>query len=310
MEPWTESAEAPRLTRGIFNDIVVPFVLIGLDVGALLLAVRNVRLGRGDRRGGFRVGLALVGLTFVKGLMGADFDGTLLSSMLLVFFTLARALLLGALFWAGYIALEPSVRRQWPHTLISWSRLLVGRWRDPLVGRDVLAGCALGVLAQAPFSVNAWVSSAPVTFDLAALDGVRFALAVVVGRAGGAVLVSTGILLGLFVLTLIVRRRWIAVALVLLFFGLDNSGGTAAQGLQALIIAAIIGLLLFCGARPLSGASSPGCCRSRHPARRSPGSRAVSIRPLPVRQRSGSQETTTDEARVTKAEGGEPPCDS
>jgi hypothetical protein len=32
------------------------------------------------------------------------------------------------------------VRRRWPATLVSWSRLLAGRFRDPLVGRDVLAG--------------------------------------------------------------------------------------------------------------------------------------------------------------------------
>jgi len=35
-----------------------------------------------------------------------------------------------------------------PATLVSWSRLLAGGFRDPLVGRDVLVGCFL-----APFSV-------------------------------------------------------------------------------------------------------------------------------------------------------------
>jgi serine/threonine-protein kinase len=29
--------------------------------------------------------------------------------------------------------------------LISWTRLLDGRWRDPLVGRDILIGCVLGL---------------------------------------------------------------------------------------------------------------------------------------------------------------------
>src|SRR4030081_2070098 len=45
-----------------------------------------------------------------------------------------------------YLALEPYVRRRDPHTLISWSRLLAGQWRDPLVGRDLLIGAAYGVL--------------------------------------------------------------------------------------------------------------------------------------------------------------------
>ena len=45
--------------------------------------------------------------------------------------------------WLLYIALEPYVRRRWPATLVSWSRLLAGGFRDPLVGRDLLAGCLL-----------------------------------------------------------------------------------------------------------------------------------------------------------------------
>ena len=45
------------------------------------------------------------------------------------------------LLWVLYIALEPYVRRRWPATLVSWSRLLAGGFRDPLVGRDILAGC-------------------------------------------------------------------------------------------------------------------------------------------------------------------------
>ena len=55
-----------------------------------------------------------------------------------------------ALFWGGavwvlYLALEPYVRRYWPQAIISWTRVLAGRWRDPLVGRDVLYGVMLGL---------------------------------------------------------------------------------------------------------------------------------------------------------------------
>jgi serine/threonine-protein kinase len=44
-----------------------------------------------------------------------------------------------------YLALEPYVRRRWPRRIVAWNRLLDGRFRDPLVGRDVL----LGVLGAA-----------------------------------------------------------------------------------------------------------------------------------------------------------------
>jgi hypothetical protein len=59
---------------------------------------------------------------------------------------LGRAVFFAAVVWAAYIALEPFVRRVWPNLLFAWTRLLDGRWRDPLVGRSLLAGVALGVV--------------------------------------------------------------------------------------------------------------------------------------------------------------------
>src|SRR5215471_15409890 len=56
------------------------------------------------------------------------------------------ALSMGALLWVLYVAVEPYVRRRWPHTLITWTRLLSGEFRDPLVGRDILIGCAGGMV--------------------------------------------------------------------------------------------------------------------------------------------------------------------
>ena len=47
--------------------------------------------------------------------------------------------------WVNYIAIEPFVRRLWPELLVSWSRLLEGRLRDPRVGRDLLVGTVIGV---------------------------------------------------------------------------------------------------------------------------------------------------------------------
>jgi hypothetical protein len=44
-----------------------------------------------------------------------------------------------------YVALEPFVRRRWPHSLISWTRLLAGGLKDSLVGGHILTGAALGV---------------------------------------------------------------------------------------------------------------------------------------------------------------------
>lgn len=53
-----------------------------------------------------------------------------------------------AFLWLIYIALEPYVRRRTPHRIVSWTRLLAGAVRDPLVGRDLLIGILLGVLTN------------------------------------------------------------------------------------------------------------------------------------------------------------------
>ena len=57
-----------------------------------------------------------------------------------------RLLFGAALVWALYLAIEPYIRRHWPQAIISWSRLLAGRLRDPLLGRDLLIGVILGVV--------------------------------------------------------------------------------------------------------------------------------------------------------------------
>ena len=48
--------------------------------------------------------------------------------------------------WVSYLAVEPWTRRLWPDALVTWNRLLVGRFRDPLIGRDVLIGAVVGIL--------------------------------------------------------------------------------------------------------------------------------------------------------------------
>jgi hypothetical protein len=70
-----------------------------------------------------------------------------------------------ALFWGGavwmlYLALEPYVRRYWPQAIISWTRVLAGRWRDPLVGRDVVLGVSMAsswAWARHPLLRSLWL---------------------------------------------------------------------------------------------------------------------------------------------------------
>src|SRR5438046_2160524 len=89
---------------------------------------------------------------------------------------LAVAVLAAAFYWLAYLAVEPFLRRRWPEVLITWTRVLAGEFRDPLVGRDVLVGCAAGPLlagiAFIALLVPEWVGATP---GLVAVDILGFA---------------------------------------------------------------------------------------------------------------------------------------
>ncbi len=45
-----------------------------------------------------------------------------------------------AFMWAFCITIEPSARRHWPDSLISWTRFCAGKVHNPLVASHILAG--------------------------------------------------------------------------------------------------------------------------------------------------------------------------
>jgi serine/threonine-protein kinase len=146
--PWSKPYRMqPYVTEPAFQRLMM--FLFALFVTLLLmgawLAWRNFRMGRGDRRGAARLALFVFSTNLVARLLGASHVPTFFGEVGVLYSAVKPALFFAALLWLLYIALEPYVRRRSPHRLISWTRLLAGDWRDPLVGRDVLVGVLLGV---------------------------------------------------------------------------------------------------------------------------------------------------------------------
>jgi serine/threonine-protein kinase len=135
--PWRVAAPSTDSTFiGVF------FVFLPLVASAV--AWRNLRLGRGDTRGATRLALFILVCAITNQLLRTHHVPSGSESFVL-YSALNDAVLLPAIYWLVYVAFEPYLRRYVPNTLITWSRLLDGRWQDPLVGGDLLAGVAIAM---------------------------------------------------------------------------------------------------------------------------------------------------------------------
>ncbi len=199
------------------GEIVMSLLLVALLVSGGLLAWHQLRSGRGDRRGAFRLATLIACLCAVAWILGthhvADRDG----EMQLAARGAGEGLLAAFILWVFYLALEPYVRRFWPHTIISWTRLLGGAVRDPLVGRDLLAGAVWGAALALLFRVSVllpqWMgqgTAAPVISYLDALLGPSRVLAVLALFPLYGIRLAVGALLILLLLKRLLRNERIA----------------------------------------------------------------------------------------------------
>jgi serine/threonine-protein kinase len=197
-----------------FRVVEWSYMLIIL-VAAALVARRSLRLGRSDPKGSFRLGLFILSLNLFSWLFEASHVPHFGGELAIVFSGLGSAMFYAVYFGLVYLAFEPYIRRFWPKLLISWNRLLAGRFRDPSVGRDLLVGAAVGVwffpvLESLTVLTPEWLS--PVhpywkTFPNTLLGG-RHLLAVSIFCLS-AVGVSLVYLLTLLLLRLLFRKWWL-----------------------------------------------------------------------------------------------------
>jgi Protein kinase domain len=257
LHPWdrpTRMLLDPVLPRSLapipFGVVLFQTVLM---VGGMVLARRNLQAGRGDRRGArfmatWVIGWFMLGWVF-SGSHVADFR----DERVLFFLALAYALLNAALTWVIYIALEPFVRRRWPRTLVSWTRLVSGRFRDPLVASHVLIGIALGGLASVvPFLANlaaswfGWPPAAPLPFTQNdTLLGGRWALGELFNNLAPIVIFPTILLILLVLLRMIVRSQALTVALAAVIYAALWSLASEYFWLQMAFMLPVGALLVF-----------------------------------------------------------------
>ena len=137
-----------------FQEFTSPFLPISLGVGLLGLVGLILALVKYPF-GGLLIGVWLI-LSYMLTTVGLWFISQFFHPRYTIWGL--PALLLAVAFGALYLGVEPHVRRHWPDSLISWSRLQAGRFRDPLVCSHVLAGIGAGLAAEAVFGLQGAVA--------------------------------------------------------------------------------------------------------------------------------------------------------
>lgn len=162
---------------------------------------------------------------------------------------LGYTLFLASFVWVFYVAVEPFVRRRWPAMLVSWVRVLAGDVQDPLVGRDVLIGCATGVVAACLSALNRVVGwqagnvSAVLLPDWFMFNGTGPFLGAVLAQFATGLFVSLLMLFLLFLLRVVGRSDWIALPLFAAVAGFSRLGGAAGGSWSTLPVLAAGGAL-------------------------------------------------------------------
>jgi len=200
-------------------------VLTCLMIGAAYLARRNYRQGRADREGAFRLAAVMFALKISIWLCSMHFTASLGTFGMLIL-DLATAVFIASVIWILYLALEPWVRRRWPQALISWSRLISGQVRDPLVGRDILFGVMLGLtwilLFQLRYIPMMRLGAVPGLGSSEFLEGGRSALASWLGRIPGSIFSTLVFFFLLLVLKVILRKDWLAAIAFVAIYALPR----------------------------------------------------------------------------------------
>ncbi|HUE44508.1 MAG TPA: serine/threonine-protein kinase [Candidatus Sulfotelmatobacter sp.] len=217
--PWTNASRMPppeKSGNAKFKSFFGLIVVGGILLGGLLFAFLNLKRGRGDRVGARRLAWAAFILEMVTYLFRAHFA---LSSDLIgtVMLAIATSLLYAGAMWSLYIALEPYVRRNWPQTIISWTRLVSGKVRDPLVGRDIVSGVLLGMSWVLILEIgNLFYIRLGGALQLGSSDlvgGFREAIGYYFNVATNSIQGALAFFLLLVLIKFIVRNQWLALAI-------------------------------------------------------------------------------------------------
>ena len=239
--PWTGSTPASEPIQDLLTITVVAFVII---TGSAL-AWRNLKDGRGDRRGAFRLALFAFASLMLAWICGST-HGFHREELNLFLAALGEALYWSVLAGVLYLALEPFVRKRWPHALISWNRILEGRFGDSLAGRDVLVGISFAAAVCVVRTGLRFVDPTPRPYVeseiLQAMQPATQALSFLASKLFDSANVSISLFFLFCFLRAVLRNQWIAIVV---WIALLNGLTRDQEAVGSLVVIAFGGLWLL-----------------------------------------------------------------
>jgi serine/threonine-protein kinase len=248
--PWTKPAvdetEVHTKRQVVFSLIAVAYRGIGL-IFCVWLARRNIRQGKGDRKGAWKIAGAYFVLDLLQYPARYHFVPSVDSAGIL-FGNLGGTVFFSALMWLLYVALEPVVRARWPHSIVTWSRALSGQFSDPQLGSHILYGCLAGVYIAAIYlgvsGYSFWAGSDyPGGVSLDAAESTRGWISVAASVLSNGLTSGMMMMFLIFGLRQICRRDWIAAIVASAFLSTQNLSNNDGD----LALLAILWLFVFGG---------------------------------------------------------------
>ena len=220
---WSEPVPATTDWIATVGDTGFIMLAISLWVLGALLVRRHLKLGRGDRPGATRVCLYFFVIAVLSGLLPAHLTASVPQIWAVGSAGVADAMFVTSFLWLFYMSLEPYSRKHFPEMLISWSRMLQGKFRDPLVGRDVLigalGGCAVGMIVHIAYLLPMFIpipKITPLMIFPRAISTPLGSVGFLLGLQVNAMLAALGLTLTLVCGWLWFRNRALAIGLAFL----------------------------------------------------------------------------------------------
>lgn len=245
-EPYRDQEDTFQTTTSvrIGRTILVTAILCVLVTG-IFVARYNFKTGRADMKSAFKILIFIFAASMLPRLLIEPRFSSSVFTLPFIINAVSEALFAGVCTWIGYLAIEPYVRKHWAHLSVSWIRLMAGEWRDPMVGRDILIGGLFGLLHTTVIHLLNFQSKGLTFVNVSVFSG----WGGIVGTLGKELtfpnFTMTTMLLLVIILTIVFRRRWLAIAVLwflhFLVLGLINFGSVT---LRTFVGAAVIATIM------------------------------------------------------------------